>query len=155
MKIAHYDNTNGKILGWYDTEIHSKIPVPNVEVIDDVWQNAIDSNHNHITVDGVTSSVDFRTAQEIEDARAADITAQADKIIYSAYSQTKQNKMNSQGNFLNNKIAHGIALTADEAALEVWLLSVNTWITSVRTIENNCIADQNIPVDFSSAGVAP
>jgi len=62
MKIAHVDN-NGQILGWYDQEIHTDIPEPNVEVSEEVWQNAIDSSHNTI-IGGVTSQVDYRSAEQ-------------------------------------------------------------------------------------------
>jgi len=62
MKIAHVDN-NGQILGWYDQEIHTDIPEPNVEVSEEVWQNAIDSSHNTI-INGVTSQVDYRSAEQ-------------------------------------------------------------------------------------------
>ena len=68
MKYAHVD-TNGKILGWYDNEVHDSIPEPNVQVSDAVWQNALDSSHNTI-IDGVTSQVDHRTdAQKSDDYR--------------------------------------------------------------------------------------
>lgn len=68
MKHAHIDN-NGQILGWYDDEIHASVPEPNVQVSEEVWQNALDSNHNTI-IDGVTSQVDHRTeAQKAEGAR--------------------------------------------------------------------------------------
>jgi hypothetical protein len=62
MKHAHIDN-NGQILGWYDQEIHTDIPEPNVEVSEEVWQNAIDSSHNTI-INGVTSQVDYRSAEQ-------------------------------------------------------------------------------------------
>jgi len=62
MKHAHVDN-NGQILGWYDQEIHTDIPEPNVEVSEEVWQNAIDSSHNTI-INGVTSQVDYRSAEQ-------------------------------------------------------------------------------------------
>ena len=62
MKYAHVDN-NGQILGWYDQEIHTDIPEPNVEVSEEVWQNAIDSSHNTI-INGVTSQVDYRNAEQ-------------------------------------------------------------------------------------------
>jgi hypothetical protein len=70
MKKTHYDNTNGKILGWYDPKIHKEIPSPNIEITDEKWQIAIDDQHNHITSVGVTSLVDFRTDYEkLEDAK--------------------------------------------------------------------------------------
>lgn len=69
MKYAHVDN-NGQILGWYDDEIHASVPEPNVEVSEEVWQNAINSSHNTI-IDGVTSEVDHRSEeQKTSDARA-------------------------------------------------------------------------------------
>jgi hypothetical protein len=68
MKYAHVDN-NGQILGWYDQEIHTDIPEPNVEVSEEVWQNSINHSHNTI-IDGVTSQVDHRsTEQKASDAR--------------------------------------------------------------------------------------
>ena len=63
MKLAHIDENN-KILGWYDSNIHSTIPSPTVEVSDEQWQSAIDSNHNKANVDGTTETFDFRTDEE-------------------------------------------------------------------------------------------
>ena len=62
MKYAHVDGS-GQILGWYDDEIHQSIPEPNVQVSEEVWQNAINSSHNTI-IDGVTSQEDHRTDAE-------------------------------------------------------------------------------------------
>jgi len=68
MKYAHVD-TNGQILGWYESDIHDTIPEPNVQVTEEVWQNAIDSSHNTI-IDGVTSQVDYRNeTQKANDTR--------------------------------------------------------------------------------------
>jgi hypothetical protein len=64
MKIAHINEQN-KLLGWYDTEIHSTIPIPNIEVTDEVWQNAINNNHNKVNLDGTTENYDFRSPEEI------------------------------------------------------------------------------------------
>ena len=62
MKYAHIDN-NGQILGWYESEIHADIPEPNIQVSEEVWQNALDSSHNTI-IGGVTSQVDYRTDEQ-------------------------------------------------------------------------------------------
>ena len=68
MKQAHVDS-NGQILGWYDPEIHNSIPEPNIQVTEEVWQNAINNSHNTI-IDGVTSRADYRTTeQKAKDAR--------------------------------------------------------------------------------------
>ena len=83
MKHAHIDN-NGQILGWYDDEIHVTIPEPNVQVPEEVWQNAINSMHNTI-IDGVTSQVDHRSdEQKSSDARILRdllLTSEVDPIV--------------------------------------------------------------------------
>ena len=77
MKIAHVD-TNGQILGWYDEDIHESIPEPNVQVSEEVWQNAIDSGHNTI-INGVTSEVDYRS----EEQKASDVRLQRNHLLVS------------------------------------------------------------------------
>ena len=67
MKIAHYDETTQKLLGWYDKDIHTTIPTPNIEVADEVWQTAINDGANHVNLDGTLDIVDFRTESEIAD----------------------------------------------------------------------------------------
>lgn len=63
MKYAYIDK-NGQLLGWYDDEIHTSIPTPNIEVSDEAWQNAINNNHNKVNADGTTEAYDFRTDDE-------------------------------------------------------------------------------------------
>lgn len=68
MKQAHYDQTTGEILGFYDTEIHNDIPTPVLDLTDEEWQTAISSRHK--VVNGtlvadphVPSYIDLRTAE--------------------------------------------------------------------------------------------
>ena len=75
MKYAHVDGS-GQILGWYEDEIHSTIPEPNVQVSEEVWQNALDSSHNTI-IDGVTSQVDHRSNEQ----KASDIRFARDELL--------------------------------------------------------------------------
>jgi leucyl aminopeptidase (aminopeptidase T) len=92
MKIVNYDTTTGKILGWYDNEIHSTIPTPNTEVTDEQWQSAIDMNANYF--DGIDFSVkDFRTLDEL-----------------------KQSKINEINNACANQITNGFTSTALDTA---------------------------------------
>ena len=63
MKKAHIDENN-KLLGWYDTEIHTTIPEPNIIVSDEQWQISINNNHNKVNNDGSTENFDFRTEDE-------------------------------------------------------------------------------------------
>jgi len=86
MKYAHYDNTNGKLLGWYDSEIHEIIPTPNIEVTNEDWQTAIDNNYNFVdTTTGALSFKDFRTADEV-------------------FTQTKSSKTNEITTSFNNSV---------------------------------------------------
>ena len=57
MKYAHIDS-DGILLGWYSPE--DDIPTPNVEVSDEVWQQALDINANKY-VDGQFVFEDIRT----------------------------------------------------------------------------------------------
>lgn len=101
MKYAHI-NENGQILGWYDKEIHTSIPTPNIEVSDDVWRNAIDNGHNKVDKDGTTKLFDFRTSEEIaeqvEVQRKVEIAIQLTSLtitsskgnVFDANSQARQ-----------------------------------------------------------------
>lgn len=64
MKYAHLEQDTNKLLGWYDDNIHSKIPTPNIEVSEKVWQEAININANCYE-DGKFIVKDFRTDKEI------------------------------------------------------------------------------------------
>lgn len=70
MKYAHIIDT--KLQGWYDEEINAVIPTPNIEVTDEVWQEAINTNANCYE-DGKFIVKDFRTVEEI---RTAEINTQ-------------------------------------------------------------------------------
>jgi len=86
MKYAHYDETNGKLLGWYDSEIHETIPTPNIEVSEEEWETAIDNNYNFIDADTNTLSFkDFRTDDEI-------------------FTQTKSSKINEISKSFNDAV---------------------------------------------------
>jgi len=69
MKYAHVD-INNMLLGWYDAEKHNNIPTPNIEVTDEVWLAAVTGEpHNKVNNDGTTEVFDFRTADEIANAK--------------------------------------------------------------------------------------
>jgi NADPH-dependent glutamate synthase beta subunit-like oxidoreductase len=65
MKYA-YINKNNELIGWYDKEIHTKIPTPFIKVTNEKWKEAINNNHNKINKDGSTERYDFRTDLEKE-----------------------------------------------------------------------------------------
>jgi len=64
MKYAYLEKDTNKILGWYDKEIHKTIPTPNVEVKDEVWQEAISIAANCYE-NGKFIVKDFRTPEQI------------------------------------------------------------------------------------------
>ena len=64
MKYAHIEENTNRLMGWYDDKIHKDIPTPNIEVSEEVWQEAININANCYE-DGVFIVKDFRTEEEI------------------------------------------------------------------------------------------
>ncbi len=89
MKYAHLEQDTNKLLGWYDDNIHSKIPTPNIEVDEKVWQKAININANCYE-DGKFIVKDFRTDEEIEDIRIKQIESRCNQAIESVYPIYKQ-----------------------------------------------------------------
>tara|TARA_E500000318_G_C3557510_1_gene211802 strand:- start:1130 stop:1510 length:381 start_codon:yes stop_codon:yes gene_type:complete len=63
MIYAHIDSNN-KLLGWYDTNVHSVIPEPKIQVSETQWKISIEHNHNKVNNDGSTESFDFRNEEE-------------------------------------------------------------------------------------------
>ena len=63
MKYAHLEKYTNKLLGWYDDLVHTNIPTPNIEVSDEVWQEAININANCYE-NGKFIDKDFRTEEE-------------------------------------------------------------------------------------------
>ena len=84
MKYCHYEQNTGKILGYYDKEIHSEIPEPSIEISEEQWQHAISNNHNKIEEDGSTVFFDYRTADEIAYLESLPSQAELEKMDYQA-----------------------------------------------------------------------
>ena len=81
MKYAHIIET--KLQGWYSDDIHSEIPTPNIEVTDEVWQEAININANCYE-NGKFIVKDFRTLEEIEQEAQAQFRTERDKLLVEA-----------------------------------------------------------------------
>ena len=84
MKYCHYEKESGKILGYYDKEIHAEIPSQAIEITDEVWQNAINNNHNCIDESGKTELKDFRSTNEIAYLESLPTHEELDKMEYQA-----------------------------------------------------------------------
>ena len=88
MKYANI-NENNKILGWYSDDIHSEIPTPNIEVTDEVWQEALRINANCYE-NGKFIVKDFRTEEEKEKQRVQQIESKCNQAIEAVYPIYKQ-----------------------------------------------------------------
>ena len=89
MKYVNIENGTNKLLGWYDKKIHLEIPTPNIEVTDEVWQEALNINANCYE-NGEFICKDFRTDEEKEKQRVQNINSYTQSFIYSKYPQPKQ-----------------------------------------------------------------
>lgn len=89
MKYAHLEKNTNKILGWYSDDIHLDIPTPNIEVTDEVWQEALRINANCYE-NGEFIVKDFITVEEIEDIRINQIESKCNQSIESVYPIYKQ-----------------------------------------------------------------
>ena len=89
MKYAHIENKTNKLLGWYDKEVHTKIPTPNIEVSDEVWQEAININANCYE-NGKFIVKDFRTDEQKEQSRVQQIESKCNQSIIDVYPIYKQ-----------------------------------------------------------------
>lgn len=62
MKYGHIEKGTNKLLGWYDTDIHSSIPKPNVKITDDEHLEYINANVNYYNKESKKFEVkDFST----------------------------------------------------------------------------------------------
>jgi len=67
MKYAHYEKTSGKLLGWYDDNIHTEIPTPNIEVSEEDWKIAISNGYNFVDANNTTvSKKDLRPLDQVK-----------------------------------------------------------------------------------------
>ncbi len=89
MKYANIENGTNRLLGWYTKEIHSKIPTPNIEVTDEVWQEALNINANCYE-NGEFIRKDFRTDEQREQQRIQEIETKCNQVIESNYPIYKQ-----------------------------------------------------------------
>ena len=89
MKYVNIENGTNKLLGWYDKEIHLEIPTPNIEVTDEVWQEALNINANCYE-NGEFILKDFRTDKQREQQRVQEIESRCNQVIEAVYPIYKQ-----------------------------------------------------------------
>ena len=91
MKYVHLENN--KILGYYSKDINSVIPKGCVEITNEQWQNSLSINANWYE-NGKFLVKDFRTDDEIENARVQNINSYTKSIITKKYPLEKQSSAN-------------------------------------------------------------
>ncbi len=135
MKYAHYDETDNKLLGWYDDKIHTSIPTPNFEVSDSEWEAAINTNAN--TVSPVAKTVFYKAPvvpiTDLIAAKIQDIKIEAKARIEAIIPQDIQLRTLSRGLLLTKKIVDGLATTEEIAEAQV--------IEDVETLQLQPIRD--------------
>ena len=89
MKYANIENGTNKLLGWYDKEIHLEIPTPNIEVTDEVWQEALNINANCYE-NGEFILKDFTTYEQREEQRINQIESKCNQVKEAVYPIYKQ-----------------------------------------------------------------
>lgn len=80
MKYAHIGENN-KLLGWYTDDIHSEIPIPNIQVTEEQWQEALSNSYNKINPDGSGEVFDFRTTEELLEQKKVEIRRQRNEKL--------------------------------------------------------------------------
>ena len=136
MKYAHLEENTNKLLGWYDDSIHKTIPTPNIEVKEDVWQEAININANCYE-DGKFIVKDFRTNEEIEKARVQNINSYTQSFITTKYPLEKQSSANlgiygedyknEMTSFISNCIALSNEAIANNTSFEDFKAMLNEY----------------------------
>ena len=108
----------------------------------------VDTNNDVLTNYGEYSYInnEFIKTSEIvrtftQDELSQAITNKATEIIESKYSALKQRKMLSIAIALQDKQLDGLTLSDEELALKQANKDANTWIASIRDIENEAIAN--------------
>ena len=135
MKYANIENRTNKLLGWYDKKIHLEIPTPNIEVTDEVWQEALNINANCYE-NGEFILKDFTTDGQREQQRIHQIETKCNQVIEAVYPIYKQINITN------------LLTPYTEEDREV----MKTFIDSKRVICHKAIADGTKPEDINWEG---
>jgi hypothetical protein len=146
MKI-HYDNLTGVVTGYTLT---GPAPAGSLDLGDGVDYDFIHDFDEYEVQNGAVVHVgpNAEKLADIEAQRQLGITSKATQIIEAKYSSLKQRKLMSIAIALQDKQIQGLTLTTEEEALLQTNRDVNTWITSVRDIENTAITDGTLLDDI-------
>ena len=157
MKYVNYDEKTGKILGYYDKEIHGKwippqydengnmikegywdlsaIPQPFVEITDEQWQEAINNHYNYIDPETKTMGIkDFRTLDQLKQAKKQEIET------------TYQNALSQPINYTVNNETH--TFQADQHSQDILTKVI---VGAPSDFTTNWLDIDNVPVQMTLA----
>ncbi len=129
MKTANYDRKTRELKGWYDKEIHTKIPTPNIEVTNEIWEKALNEGANFVDVENKTLSVkDFRSKEELKEAEVAKLKAKKTQALKELTVTTK-NKNTFDANEPACVAIQGAIIASDISGIKEhdWKLANNSW----------------------------
>lgn len=108
----------------------------------------IEAGFEHMLPDGLTEITQLEadairapSPEEAEVIRVNEIINKSNLHVLAKYSELKQRKLLSMAVAIQDRQQQGITLTSNEEATLQMIRDVNTWITSVRDVENAAIAD--------------
>ena len=160
MKYVNYDKDTGKILGYYDDTITDIIPVPNIKITDEQWENAIKHNYNYYDAKTNTlSKKDFRTLEELKQDKKSTIKGALEKYLSVYHLSNNINVINSlqeQNNNLNSLLFSQMALKSPQ-----WEANTNYKVNDVVYVDDVlllCVktgtSDSDAPTPPNEFGVA-
>ena len=76
MKYTHYDKDTNRILGYYDDEIHTIIPKPNIQITQKQWQEAISTGANYVEEGKLIFKQKELSEQDKKQAKLAELDEQ-------------------------------------------------------------------------------
>ncbi len=147
MRFAHYDE-NGKIVGFYDPDLHQDMPAPIVEISDADWQGHLDGSAPKVVDLNTYKVVDApeKTAAELLAEREAAARAECRRRIYAAVDQQTQLNIATARAVVDQNDPVADDLVAGASALANWVASMRTaWPALAANAEADIAADSSWP----------
>lgn len=167
MKIAHYDESqaiNGlaPIIGFYDSKIHQQIPVPNIELSDEQWQECIDNNgRRRVEINTKAIAAYTPPPPALADYQAtvynqvrADLYAFITDEGQSDFPEWKQANYSSRLAELADKVANGDALSTAEADERTAIHAVIAWKNGLLAERDRVKAEIDAAADNAAVDTA-
>lgn len=120
MFYANYNKDTKELLGWYNDEIHETIPEPNIELTEEDWQIAIESNANFVDIKN--SKVILKDLRSDEDKLFHAKALKKNEYIENKALVIEENTFStSREDILKYKEATDIRKTAGELTVDLYV----------------------------------